>query len=71
MHSSGAVVHWCSGAVEDPCCIDSRGASFATPCYYICVTLRSGLLCSNVLGGGGWNTLPWNQATPAGEQIHP
>ena len=28
-----------SGAVKDPYCIGSRGASFGTPCYYTCVTL--------------------------------
>jgi hypothetical protein len=26
-------------AVEAPCCVGSRGASFGTPCHYICVTL--------------------------------
>ena len=31
-----------SGAVADPCCAGSRGASFGTPCYYICVTLTIG-----------------------------
>jgi superoxide dismutase len=34
-----SIVH-SSGAVADPCCAGSRGASFGTPCYYICVTLN-------------------------------
>jgi hypothetical protein len=29
-------------AVEAPCCVGSRGASFGTPCHYICVTLNVG-----------------------------
>jgi hypothetical protein len=26
-------------SMEAPCCVGSRGASFGTPCHYICVTL--------------------------------
>jgi hypothetical protein len=37
-----SIVH-SSGAVADPCCAGSRGASFGTPCYYICVTLSVAL----------------------------
>jgi hypothetical protein len=41
---SRSYLHMCNlfikRAVVDPCCVGNRGASLATPCNCICVTLR-------------------------------